>query len=49
LDALSPSEWARAIVTGVRMTTTGVLFMKADTAAALAVIVNIPISGEPDA
>ena len=37
------------MATGVRMTTTGVLFMNAETAAAPAVIVNMPISGEPEA
>ena len=36
-------------MTGVSITTTGVLFMKAETAAALMVIVNMPISGEPAA
>ncbi len=44
-----PTEWARAIVTGVRMTTTGVLFMKAETAAALVVMVKSAVSGEPEA
>ena len=37
------------MVTGVRMTTTGVLFMNADTAAALAVIVSMPMNGDPEA
>ena len=44
-----PTEWASAIATGVRITTTGVLFMNAETVAAPAVRVNIPIRGEPEA
>ena len=47
LRALIPILWASTITTGVRITTTGVLFMKAEIAAAPTLTASRAISGEP--